>query len=130
MIRRLSLYGLTPALLIASLGCRSDCGGGWFTSRPSQPSCQLMGRSDGIVDSTGMPIQGAPGTFVPGPGMPLVPGMVPGGPAPELPYPQPTDLIPRPGVPVPPAIPVPAPGEGATNLLPAPKTGVPVKGNK
>ena len=70
--------------------------------------------------SVGEAVAQAPGVtlsdlrqVVPGPGMPLVPGIVPGGPAPELPYPQPTDLIPRPGVPVPPAIPVPAPDSGA-----------------
>ena len=126
MIRRVSLACVAVALLSPSVGCRHDCGGGWFTSAPrGSAPCQLVGRSDVILDSTGTPIGSTPGAFVPGNGMPLMPGAAPGS---DLHFPQPNDLIPRTGVPVPPAIPTPAPpGEGGAAVLPAPKFGVPVK---
>jgi hypothetical protein len=79
-----------------------------------------------VIDSTPMPFGGAPGGFVPGNGVPLLPGAGAGS---ELPFPQPTDLIPRTGVPVPPATPFPAPGEVGASVLPVPKVAVPVKGN-
>ena len=131
MVRRVSMMSLAAILLTLSVGCRHNCGGGgWFTSssRDSAP-CQLVGRSsDVILDSTGTPIGGIPGGFVPGNGVPLMPGGAPGT---QLPFPQPNDLIPRTGVPgVPPAIPTPAPGDGGAALLPAPKLGVPVKTTK
>ena len=129
MIRRMSMMCVAAALLASSVGCRSNCGGGWFTSssRGAAP-CQLVGRSsDGIVDSTGMPIGAVPGTFGPGNGVPLLPGS---GTGTELPFPRPNDLIPRTGVPVPSATPVPAPGDGGAALLPVPKVAVPVKGSK
>ena len=130
MLRRVSILSLSLALLTASVGCRHRCGGGgWFTSasHDAQP-CQLVGRSSGaILDSTGLPFGAAPGTFVPGNGVPLMPGSAPGT---DLPFPQPNDLIPRTGVPVPPAIPTPAPGEVGAGILPVPKIGVPVKTTK
>lgn len=119
MVRRISMICVAAALLALSVGCRHRCsGGGWFTSasRDAAP-CQLVGRSSDAV------IGGAPGTFVPGNGVPLLPGT-------QLPFPQPNDLIPRPGVPVPPAIPTPAPGDGGAAVLPVPKIGVPVTGGK
>lgn len=129
MIRRVSMISLAAALLAMGVGCRHDCGGGWFTSssRGSAP-CQLVGGSSGVMlDSTGAPIGGAPGAFVPGNGVPMLPGATPGT---ALPFPQPNDLIPRTGVPVPPAIPTPAPGDGGAAVLPVPKVGVPVKTTK
>jgi hypothetical protein len=117
---------LAAALLTVGVGCR-NCGGGWFTSSRGSAPCQLVGRSDVILDPTGAPIGGgAPGAFVPGNGLPQLPGT----PGTELPFPQPNDLIPRMGVPVPPAIPAPAPGDGGAAFLPAPKNGVPVKTTK
>ena len=129
MLRRASMVGLAAVLLTLSVGCRKCSSGGWFTSGSRGAPCQLMGRSnDVMLDSTGLPIGAAPGTFGPGNGVPLMPGAAaPGG---DLPFPQPNDLIPRPGVPVPPAIPTPAPGEVGAGILPVPKIGVPVKGTK
>jgi hypothetical protein len=126
MVRRVSMLCLSAALLTVGVGCRNCCGGGLMSSSNGAAPCQLAGRStDVILDSTGMPIGAAPGTFGPGNGVPLLPGASPGTP---LPFPQPTDLIPRPGVPgVPPAIPTPAPGDGGAAVLPIPKIGVPVK---
>jgi len=126
MIRKLSLMGLAAGLLAAGAGCRS-CSKGWFTSASDPAPCRLVGGSDVIYGSTGTPLGGAPGGFVPGNGVPLLPGAAPGT---ELPFPQPTDLIPRTGVPVPPAVPTPAPGDGGAAILPAPKVAVPVKGQK
>jgi hypothetical protein len=125
MVRRTSMLSLAGCVLTLSVGCRSDCGGGWFSSssRGSAP-CQTVSQPGVILDSTGQPIGGAPGAFVPGNAVPLIPG----SPGTDLPYPQPADLIPRTGVPVPPAIPTPAPGDGGAALLPAPQFGVPVKG--
>lgn len=121
MIRRFSMVSLAAGLLVAGVGCRGSCSKGWFTSASDPAACRLVGRSDVIIDSPG-----APGAFVPGNGVPLMPGTAPGS---ALPYPQPTDLIPRTGVPVPPAVPTPAPGDGGAAVLPAPKIAVPVKGN-
>ncbi|MDB5311462.1 MAG: hypothetical protein JWO38_5664 [Gemmataceae bacterium] len=131
MVRRVSVLALA-ALLTAAAGCRSCGDRRWFTSSGcGAPPCRLMGRS-GAPEMCFDPVVGTPPVSggVVGPG---VPGEVMPGPQPDqLPYPQPNDLIPaRPGVPVPPAIPVPAPGDpGAANLLPLPRGGVPVKGNK
>lgn len=120
MIRRFSMAGLATALMVAGIGCRASCSnGGLFTSANTPGECRLVGRSD-VMMAPG----GAPGTFVPGNAVPLVPGD-----GTQLPYPQPADLIPRTGVPVPPAIPSPAPGDGGAAVLPVPKIGVPVKGN-
>jgi hypothetical protein len=117
MIRRISILCLAAAGLSAASGCRNNCGG-WFTSSRGSAPCQLTGRSsDIILDSTGTPITGVPG------GVPLIPGP----PGADLPYPQPNGLIPPTGVPVPSAIPTPAPGDGGSAILPAPKFGVPVK---
>jgi hypothetical protein len=113
MIRRVTMLSLAAGLLAAAAGCRSSCGHGWFTSAHDPAPCELVGTS----------VMPAPTTLVPGSAVPLAPG------GSELPYPQPNDLIPRPGVPVPPAIPVPAPGD-TTGLLPAPKLGTPVKSVK
>jgi len=126
MIRRMSILSLAACLAALGVGCRTDCGS-WFSSssRGSAP-CQTVGQSDMLLDSTGRPIGGAPGAFVPGNAVPLLPG----SPGTDLPYPQPADLIPRTGVPVPPAIPTPAPGDGGAALLPAPQFGIPVKTTK
>lgn len=115
MARRVTTMVVAAALLTAGMGCRSTCSKGWFTSSRGPVDCQLVGRPGEVVI----------GTPVPG-GSTLVPGAGSSG---ELPYPQPSDLIPRTGVPVPPAIPSPAPGDGGAALLPAPKFGVPVKGH-
>jgi hypothetical protein len=113
MLRRVSMFVLAAATLAAGFGCRSSCSKGWFTSSSHDPfACQLVGRPTDVV--IGSPAVG---------GVPLTPGV--GG---DLPYPQPTDLIPRTGVPVPPAVPTPAPGEGGAAVLPVPKVAVPVKG--
>jgi hypothetical protein len=111
MLRRVSMFVLAAAMLSAGFGCRSSCSKGWFTSGSRDSgSCMLVGRP------TEMPV-GMPA------GVPLTPGA-----GADLPYPQPNELIPRTGVPVPPAVPSPAPGDGGSAVLPAPKFGVPVKG--
>lgn len=112
MVRRVSMMVLAAALVASAAGCRSSCSKGWFTSASRGPAeCQLVGRPGEVVIGTPVPA----GTYVPNAG---------GG---ELPFPQPNELIPRTGVPVPPAIPTPAPGDGGAAFLPAPKNGVPVK---
>ena len=83
--------------------------------------CQQLGPQDRFI------AQDACGTRCQPLGVPLLPG---GGTGTELPFPQPNDLIPRTGVPVPSATPVPAPGDGGAALLPVPKLAVPVKGSK
>jgi len=109
---------MAAGLFALCLGCRHDCGHGWFTSSQGSAPCQLAGRStDVIIDSTGAPVGGVP----------LIPGPPTGS---TLPFPQPNGLIPPTGVPVPPAIPTPAPGEFGAAVLPAPKFGVPVKTTK
>ncbi|HYH66492.1 MAG TPA: hypothetical protein VD866_17495 [Urbifossiella sp.] len=131
MIRKVSVLALAAATAAAAGGCRSNCGSGWFTSRGSNAPCQLAGSSGACMDGTpvgGSFPAGVPGGVIPGGGYPPPGGGygAPVGPS-ELPPPQPTDLIPRPGVPTQPfAVPSPAPGEGGANLLPAPKGGVPV----
>ncbi|QDU21567.1 hypothetical protein [Urbifossiella limnaea] len=123
MVRKVSVLALAVAATVAAGGCRTNCGSGWFTSRGNSAPCQLVGSGSSCVE--GVPVggnfpTGTPGGFIPGG------SGGPGGPS-ELPLPQPTDLIPRPGVPTQPfAVPTPAPGEGGANLLPAPKGGVPV----
>ena len=114
MLRRVSMLVLAAAMLSAGFGCRSSCSKGWFTSGShNSDSCMLVGRP------TTMPI----GSITATGGVPLSPGA-----GPDLPFPQPNELIPRTGVPVPPAVPSPAPGEGGAAVLPAPKYAVPVKG--
>jgi len=99
------------ALVASAAGCRNTCSKGWFTSASRGPAdCQLVGRPGEVV--IGAPAGGMP--YAPGAGA-------------DLPFPQPNELIPRTGVPVPPAIPTPAPGDGGAAFLPAPKHGVPVK---
>ena len=122
MGRKVSVLALAVATFAAAGGCRHRCGG-WFTSgcRAEAP-CQVAGSSGGVVD--GVPVgggfpAGVPAGVVPGGGYPLPTG----GPS-ELPLPQPSDLIPRQGVPF--APPTPAPGDNGASLLPAPKGGVPV----
>ena len=131
MVRKVSVLALTVAAAATAGGCRSSCGGGLFTSRGQSTPCQLVGSSASCVE--GMPVGGSfpagvPGGVVPGGAYPFQGGgySTPGGPS-ELPLPQPSDLIPRPGVPTQPfAVPGPAPADGGANLLPAPKGGVPV----
>lgn len=124
MVRKVSVLALAVATTAAAGGCRTNCGSGFFTSRGSSAPCQLVGSGSSCVEGVavgGSFPAGVPSTVVPGGGY-----AVPGGPS-ELPLPQPSDLIPRPGVPTQPfAVPSPAPGEGGANLLPAPKGGVPV----
>lgn len=121
MVRRVSMLGLAVAMMAAAGGCRTRCGGGLFTSsgRGDAP-CHLAGATcvEGVPVSGGggFPL-GAPAGTVPGGGF--------GGSPSELPLPQPTDLIPRPGVPF--APPTPAPGDGGASVLPLPKDGVPVR---
>lgn len=111
MARRVSMFVLAAAMLSAGLGCRNSCSKGWFTSASRGPAdCMLVGRPGDMV--IGSPTTGVP----PAPGSGA-----------DLPFPQPNELIPRPGVPVPPANPSPAPGDGSSAILPAPKFGVPVK---
>lgn len=136
MTRRLITLSLATALTTASAGCRLCGDRGWFTStrRGDAPGI-LAGRSqpgEACCDPlSGLPVSGIPSgvgpptTLIPGPaGLPTYPGTRPD----ELPYPQPTDLIPRPGVPL--APPSPAPADGGTSMLPAPKAGVSVKGGR
>ena len=136
MVRRLSVLSLFAAVLGSAAGCRNDCGGGCFTSTHGSAPCRLTGHSaPDCCETAGVPVSGGamPATLVPGAGVPLMPAPYGGAPT-ELPYPgpAPTDLIPRQGVPVQPAIPTPAPGsvEFGSNVLPAPKLGVPVKDSK
>jgi hypothetical protein len=143
MLRRVSVLGLAAALLTAAAGCRSQCGErhGLFTSScGSPPSCRLIGScKNGEGCCEGYPIQGvpvsgpggpAPGVLVPGNGVPVLPG--PYGPETrpdELPYPQPSGLIPPAGVPY--APPGPAPGDmGNNGGLPRNGQPVPVKNGK
>lgn len=115
------------ALVAAQTGCQSSrCGGpGWFTSRHKEAPCQTVGQKTGCYDAiTGQPVPCPPeggATLVPGGGAPYP--ILPGGAYPrpnELHMPGPTELIPRP------AVPVPAPGDAS---LPYPASpGVPVKG--
>ena len=126
MVRKVSMLALAVATFAAAGGCRTRCGG-WFTSGArTEAPCQLTG--SGPVCAEGIPVgggfpAGVPAGVVPGGGFPA-PAV--GGPS-ELPLPQPSDLIPRPGVPsVPFAPPTPAPGDGGASVLPVPKGGVPV----
>jgi len=123
MIRKVTVLALAAATAVAAGGCRTNCGSGLFTSRGSETPCYMAGGGScpvGVPVGGGFPA-GVPSGVVPGGGY-----ATPGGPS-ELPPPQPSDLIPRPGVPTQPfAVPSPAPGEGGANLLPAPKGGVPV----
>jgi hypothetical protein len=120
MVRRSSALVLGAALLVSAAGCRTCGDRGWFSSHaapPGGPPCALAGSGaqplEGCYDAiTGQPVPCPPAT-----------GVIPGGsyplPAPggaglpnELPFPSPSDMIPRPGVPF--APPMPAPGEGAS----------------
>lgn len=130
MVRKVSVLALTVAAAATAGGCRTNCGSGWFTSRGQSTPCQVVGSGSTFVE--GVPVGGSfpagvPGGVIPGGGYTLPGGYsTPGGPS-ELPQPQPSDLIPRPGVPTQPfAQPGPAPADGGANLLPAPKGGVPV----
>lgn len=135
MYRRLTTLAILGASLALSTGCRSACNGsrGLFSSHArSETPCQLTSGTrnmEGCFDAiSGQPIPCPPmGTSVI-PGVTPVPAPVPTTtPRPdELPYPSPSDMIPRPGVPF--APPSPAPGTGDAGH--APKTGVPVKGSK
>lgn len=121
MVRKVTMLALAVAAAAAAGGCRSRCGG-WFTSGSrAEAPCQLAGSGPVVID--GVPAGGGFSGGVPGG---VVPGgsFVPGGAPSELPVPQPSDLIPRPGVPF--APPSPAPGESGASVLPAPKGGVPV----
>lgn len=130
MLRRLSAFAVV-ALVAAQFGCHSSCGErrGLFTSHSGKPCapCQTVGRNGGCFDgATGQPCPcppDAPGMLLPGGGSPYpIGGPLPAPPVrpDELHMPNPTDLIPRP------AVPVPAPGEGSLPYPVAP--GVPVKG--
>jgi hypothetical protein len=136
MFRRLSAFAVA-ALIAAQVGCSSRCDSrpGLFSShkRNSTP-CLTVGRTDGCFDAaTGQPCPCPPeagGAVVPGGAFPpAIPGPAPvfpngGPPSGELHMPSPSDLIRPPGVP--PAVPIPAPGDAR---LPFPaSSGVPVKG--
>jgi hypothetical protein len=142
MGRRVTMLAVAALLLAGGLGCRV-CGDrpGWFASRcRDDRACRLVGHTrDACFDPTGgvpgVPVGGSvlgsgefPGTLVPGNGVPVLPGTAPGGQPAELPYPQPSDLIPRTGVP-PFAPPTPAPA-GPLGVLPAPTNGTPVKATR
>ncbi len=133
MSRRLSALALVAGLVAAQAGCHSRC-----DSRPgvlsgnsrSGAPCQTVGRNTGCFDAaTGQPVPcppEAPVTLVPGSGPYPYPPISPlpggGGAAPrpnELHMP--TELIPRPAVPIP-----APPGSDASLPFPA-STGVPVK---
>lgn len=105
MIRRVSLLGLAAGLLTTTAGCRFFCGDrcGWLSSRSrcDQP-CQLVGRAGGeipIDPATGQPIGATPGTLIPGS---AIPSPTPGARPDELPFPQPSGVVPPPGSTIPP----------------------------
>jgi hypothetical protein len=139
MFRRTSALALGVALLAAATGCRSSCNNcnnshGWFTSNARQDvPCQLVSNGkamDGCFDAvTGVPVPCPPpgATVLPGGGYPYSPPPVTR--PDELPYPSPSDLIPRPGVPYAPPYPAPG-GEGASAVPKAGTTPVKVGPNK
>jgi len=134
MIRRFFTLALA-GLAAAAVGCRHCGERGWFAStHRGDDHGTLTGRPTagevcydpvpGIPASGGFVGHGAPTTLIPSAAVPPQPGVRPD----ELPYPQPSDLIPRPGVPL--APPSAAPGDGSAGVLPAPRAGVSVKGTK
>lgn len=132
MFRRLSSLFILAALLALSTGCRSTCNGsrGWFSSNSnSQAPCHLTGNSNGM-EGCFDPVSGRPIPCPPMDSSVVIPGGTPSpGFAPrsdELPYPAPSDMIPRPGVPYAP----PAPAPGGMGASTTPKTGTTVKGTK
>ncbi len=120
MVRRASLVGLAAALLTTAAGCWSSCGerrGLFMCRQPCEPPCQLVGRHGGfpVGQDPGYPIGAVPAdAAVPGGAVPF-PGSG-GQPADVLPFPQPSGLIPPPGVPAAPptAAPPPSGFEGAS----------------
>ena len=127
MFRRSCALTLGVALLALPAGCRHPAakpGPGVSTSnpRPDAP-CQLTGNmrpSDACYDAiTGRPVPCPPpgsGVVIPGGGYPNPPTTIRPD---ELPYPTPSEMIPRPDVPFAPPMPAPG-GEGASAN---PKTG-------
>ena len=137
---RYSIAVLVGALSISATSCRSNCASRQaLTSSNSSsgvPYSLTSGGSrlvEGCYDPiTGRPVPCPPTTMiVPGPG-----GVIPGGTFPppnsggtrpdELPFPSPSDNIPRPGVPY--APPMPAPSFEGSSLTPKGST-TPVKAN-
>lgn len=121
MSRRVSVL-LLAAVLASAAGCRNPACGerhGLFTSHTrSEPKCTLVGSggrmpAEGCYDAvTGQPIPCPPSTTtIPGGTYPPPPAG-PGRPD-ELPFPGPTDLIPRAGVPSAPPSAAPGLGVGA-----------------
>jgi hypothetical protein len=118
MFRRLSTLTLGAALLVFAAGCRSTCNNqpGCFASGSGTPApCHLTSnpRETCFDAVTGMPIPCPPQggtTVIPGGSYPYNPGTIPGSQPNELPFPSPSDMIPRQGVPfAPPSV---APGGG------------------
>lgn len=139
MIRRPVLTLVGCGLLVSAVGCRhnNNCSGsggglGLFSSGGQPPTRLTSGSpADACFSTTGgvplttYPMGGVPTTGFPGGAVPMVPGTIPGSRPDELPFPNPSDMIPRP------AVPIPAPGDpGNIGTLPAPVAGQPVKGNK
>jgi hypothetical protein len=132
MVRRLSTLSLGAILMLAA-GCRwcHNQPGCLTSGSPGGAPCQLTGTmrpGESCYDAiTGMPIPcppQAPTMVIPGGGYPYDPGLAPGVPGTrpdELPFPGPSDMIPRQGVPF--APPSAAPGDGTVGS----KTGQPGK---
>jgi hypothetical protein len=108
MRRRVTLLTAAVGLLLSGGCCWNRCGGGWFACRHREPApCYLTGRGAEPGYDAGVPLTGPPpGGLVPGVG----PGPVPGGPPDVLPYPQPSNQIPSPNVPLAPPSVAPDPG--------------------
>ena len=121
MLRSSSALLLGTALLVSAVGCRHNCTSNGWSANSTEVPCQLTGNGkmmDGCFDPiSGRPMPCPPSTMpIPSGGYPGAPGTRPD----ELPFPAPSDMIPRPGVPY--APPMPAPGvEGASVN---PKSGV------
>lgn len=116
MLLRMSVVSLVTALLVVTAGCRTHGNNnqspGWFASRNAGAPCHLTSNpGTSCFDAiTGMPIPCPPQsgtTVIPGGSYPITPGARPD----ELPFPGPSDMIPRPGVPL--APPSAAPGDGS-----------------
>lgn len=122
MFRRLSILMFGAAILFLATGCRglvnrtpglvaagvAGSGGG---AAPCQLTGNAMPREQCFDAITGMPIPCPPQgstMVIPGGAYPSNPGMTPTAPSNELPFPGPSDMIPRPSVPfAPPSV---APG--------------------
>ena len=131
MVPRVTVLAVAAGLLLTQAGClwRRCCGDGGMAHRGCEPPCHMAGRGGDCCD--GVPVGGSiagpgiPGGLVPGNGIPVLPGPAPVGAPNELPMPNPSDLIPRQGVPyAPPSV---APDPGTFGAIPGQRSGQPVR---